>query len=83
MSKRIQAQHGVFSLHPGKYFDGEPLLDFRDPAEEWGDDLLKITIPQTAKLNILRELRLGGIAEHTLFPEMDRVAGWITQRFSS
>ena len=65
-TKRIQAQQGVFTVH---HADSTPIEDLADSACLWN-----YVIPSSAKPSIREELRLSGITELTLFPELDEVA---------
>ena len=65
-TKRAQAQLGVFTIHHAD----------KQPIDEWLDKphLRKYVIPQTAKPDILAELRNAGITKFVLFPELDNAA---------
>ncbi len=82
LNNRIRAQHGVFTYHGGKYFDGKPVLAFRTPEEIWGDKLLKLVIPAEAKAQLQKELEYAGITHDKLFPEMEHVAQAIRAKYT-
>lgn len=65
-TKRIQAQLGVFTIH---HVDTKPLDEWGDGAHVW-----RYIVPSESKKSILEELRLSGITELTVFPELDNVA---------
>lgn len=80
LNARIKAQHGVFSIHGGKFINGVEVIPFQAPEKLWKDHLLKITIPSQAKAKLLKELALAGITKATVFPDMEHVAQSIKQR---
>lgn len=59
---RIQAQHGVFTIH---HHD-------RTPIENVGDSshVIKYVIPDASKANLLKQLSLLGFTKFQLFPEL-------------
>lgn len=71
---RIIAQHGVFTIHGGKYlagikaFDEFQVLPFK-----------KIRIPSNAKQRILEELDIMGCNYAQLFPEMEHQKNKLVQ----
>lgn len=72
---RMKRQHAVFTVHNGKYFNENALIEvnnIEDKAHEYYYKLLKIKIPISAKKKILEELNYAGINEATLFPDMER-----------
>lgn len=64
-TRRMQAQHGVFTITHRT----------QKKIEEVGSDhIWRLIIPSGSKQNILRELSALNIGPLTLFPELDRVA---------
>lgn len=61
-NSRIQAQHGVFTIHHHE----------RTPIEMVGDSrhVIKYTIPKAAREPILKQLSLLGFTKFQLFPEL-------------
>lgn len=61
-NSRIQAQHGVFTIHHND----------RIPIEQVGDSshVTKYTIPAHSKERILKQLKLLGFTKFQLFPEL-------------
>ncbi|MDN3553762.1 hypothetical protein QWY74_09855, partial [Halomonas almeriensis] len=59
---RIQAQHGVFTIHHHE----------KIPIEEVGDrsHVIKYVIPYDSKYSILKQLSLLGYTRFQLFPEL-------------
>ena len=79
---RIRQQQGCFTFHGGKFFNGEELIAVRK-METHGGNLIKIRITPDNKKSILEELKLLGIYEATLFPEMDYQAKQIKEIYKS
>ncbi len=65
-SKRMQAQHGVFTIH---HQDHTPLDKFGD-----GNHIWRYVVPDTAKKPIREQLAMLGITALTVFPGLDNVA---------
>jgi len=65
---RVLAQRGVFTIHKIK---DEPL----DSVCKSG--LAKIELPQAALSDAKNFLKLAGVNEFTLFPDLDGLAGWL------
>ena len=65
-TRRIQAQHGVFTIH---HAGDTALNDVGDGSHIW-----RFTIPSTKKPQLLEELRLLRINRLTVFPDLDNVA---------
>lgn len=65
-SARMVAQSGTFTV-----IHAEPIAieDVGDGSHIW-----RLIIPKEAKSEIRNELRLLGVTEHSLFPDLDRVA---------
>lgn len=81
---RIRQQQGCFTFHGGKYFKtGKSGKFFIKPArmEEDENMLIKIKICADYKKEILNELKLLGINEATLFPEMEYQAKQIKELY--
>lgn len=81
LNDRIKLQHGCFTLHGGAYFDGKEFIPPGDP-DVLLFQLIKLKIPATIKPYILRELKICGIREARLFPEMEYQARDIKSRFT-
>jgi len=66
-SARMVAQSGAFTV-----MHAEPL-----PIESLANrqHIWRILVPADAKLRLREELKIMGISEHSLFPDLDRVAG--------
>ncbi|WP_133469016.1 FRG domain-containing protein [Paraglaciecola marina] len=67
---RIQAQHGVFTIH---HHD-------KTPIEEVGDSshVIKYVIPDDSKTKLLKQLSLLGFTKFQLFPELASIGEIIT-----
>ncbi|MBA4087287.1 MAG: hypothetical protein C0491_05735 [Novosphingobium sp.] len=65
-SARMVAQSGTFTVI---HADPIAIEDVGDHSHIW-----RVIIPAAAKRNIRDELRLLGVTEHSLFPDLDRVA---------
>lgn len=76
---RIIKQHGCFTFHDGKFFDGKEFIPMSKIEEKEG--LFKITIAANYKKSLLEELKLLGITEATLFPEMEYQAKQIKELY--
>lgn len=61
-SARITVQRGAFTIHGSRRTGIEKVF---------GDRLLKIVIPRLEAVPIKRALRMAGIGEFTVFPELD------------
>ncbi len=59
---RIQAQHGVFTIHHHENIAVENVGD--------SSHVIKYTIPNASKENILKQLHLLGVTKFQLFPEL-------------
>lgn len=72
LNSRLIAQKGCFTVHGGKIINNKEIVKIPDMNDliRTGS-LKKIIIPKTAKNNILRDLNICGINEHTLFPEIE------------
>lgn len=68
---RIRAQKGFFTVHP----DSTPL---EQSSKKY---IRKIQIPPEAIPGALRFLELAGVTEHTIFPDMTGLAGFLRQRY--
>jgi hypothetical protein len=69
VSPRIRAQGGLFTIQP------EP----RKPLNELlsSNRIRKYKIPYTARQNLRRELRLYGVHEASVFPDLDGLAAYL------
>jgi FRG domain len=63
-SSRIQAQHGVFTIHGADPGGVEALADLDDCQ------IRKLVLPARSVGNIRRELSVAGISESAVFPEL-------------
>ena len=66
ISKRIQAQQGVFTIH---HADQTPIESVEDVGHIW-----RYIIPQDSKHKLRMELRRLQITKLTVFPDLDNVA---------
>lgn len=82
LNPRIRQQHGCFTFHGGKYFDGSEFVKISKMEEHRLVDMLKFRIGSSDKEPLLRELSLSGISEPFLFPEMEYQAKDIKQKYS-
>lgn len=78
---RIKQQQGCFTFHGGKFFDGKEYIPMHRMEEE-AKFLIKIKITPANKKSILEELKLLGITEATLFPEMEYQAKHIKELYA-
>ncbi|WP_115718463.1 FRG domain-containing protein [Gallaecimonas mangrovi] len=71
---RIQAQHGVFTIHHHE----------RTPIENVGDSshVIKYVIPDTSKAPLLKQLSLLGFTKFQLFPELASIGDIINGELS-
>ena len=67
ITKRIQAQQGVFTIH---HADRTPIESVNDTSHLW-----RYIIPKESKQKIRTQLRRLQITKLTVFPELDNVAG--------
>ncbi len=81
LNPRIRQQHGCFTFHGGKYFEGREFIGCFN-MENTKSNLIKIKIKSTDKENLLKELALTGITEATLFPEMEYQAKQIKELYT-
>ena len=83
LNQRIKQQHGCFTFHGGKYFEGKEFVKFEKMEEhpDLGDKLVKVRIKSSDKVKLLKELNLLGIREATLFPEMEYQAKEIKEKY--
>lgn len=79
-NSRIRQQQGCFTFHGGKYFGNEEFIAM-SKMEEKEKSLVKIRITASNKEKILKELKLLGINEATLFPEMEYQAKQIKELY--
>ncbi|AXE32253.1 hypothetical protein DK842_21475 [Chromobacterium phragmitis] len=83
LNPRIRQQHGFFTLHGGKIMDGRTFIVPPDLEDLLGSKCIKIKINPNDKIKILDELKFSGIAEHTLFPEIEKQAQYIKRKCKS
>lgn len=84
LNSRIKAQHGLFTIHGGKYFLGHEFIeyDIMEKNYDLAHYLTKIRIKNSDKEALMHELELSGIREAALFPEMEYQAKDIKSKFS-
>ena len=72
LNERVRQQHGYFTFHGGKYFDGKPFIKTSDLSSHahLPSRLIKLVITPEQKQIIRKELTYSGISEANLFPEM-------------
>ena len=75
-NRRIIAQNGAFLIFGLSD-------DIMEPSVGGGFSSHRITIPASAKPKIRVDLALLGVTESSLFPEIDKAAAQIIQKFSS
>jgi hypothetical protein len=82
LNSRLRQQHGCFTFHGGLFFEGKEFIKFQRMEEHpyLKDNLVKIRIKSSDKVRLVQELRLSGIREATLFPEMEYQAKEIRER---
>ena len=68
---RIQAQHGVFTIH---HQDQTPIEDIGDKSH-----VLKLTIPGASKVQLKKQLELLGYSKFQLFPELSSIGDIIKE----
>ncbi|WP_369063307.1 FRG domain-containing protein [Burkholderia gladioli] len=81
VSRRITAQDGWFSIHPFEDFGVGPYYEALDANQEFKQRLAYIRVPARAFGPIRAQLQLAGINRGVLFPDLDGVAGRITDTF--
>jgi hypothetical protein len=91
LNSRIKVQHGCFTLHGGKYFKELPIKQgelyevkkFIKPnkMEDYQSGLIKVKIKAKDKDKFLEELKLIGITESTIYPEMEYQTKYIKQQY--
>jgi hypothetical protein len=67
VSPRVTRQRGLFTIH------GEPTTPFDS------DGITKVRIAASLKTTISKTLKWYGIAEHSLFPDLDGLAKFVTR----
>lgn len=80
--QRIIAQAGSFTLHYGKYINGQKILtnDVSIKNSIFFKNLYTIRIPYTIKRKLLHTLMLMNIHEFSLFPEEDKYFNYIKKK---
>lgn len=73
-NSRIQAQHGVFTIH---HHERTPIEDIGD-----GSHVARYVIPGERKPHIASQLRLLGITKFQLFPELSSIGDIIRDQIS-
>ena len=68
INRRLITQQGCFTCHTGKIFHGKPYVKVNDSFDGYSKSFI---VPKECKIDILRELRLCGVYEATLFPELE------------
>ncbi|MGJ0485303.1 MAG: FRG domain-containing protein [Methylomicrobium sp.] len=69
LNQRIRQQHGCFTFHGGKFFEGRKFIMYEPMELQYS--LVKIKVKREDKPKLLDELAMLGIYEATLFPEME------------
>ena len=79
-SIRIAAQKGAFTIHGNKK---TPLEDVILDYDKAGKNMqgIKIRIPEFAKETLMQELRIAGVTDLLLFPEMDGLCKEISRKY--
>lgn len=70
-NQRMQRQMSVFTIH---HLDKTPLEEVNGGYHMW-----RYKIPMNSKSDILEELKIMGITERTVFPDLDNVAAEVNQ----
>jgi hypothetical protein len=85
LNLRIKQQHGCFTCHGGKYFEGKEFIKLMKMEEHpyLQDNLVKVRIKASDKEQVIHELKLSGIREHILFPEMEYQAKEIKEKYTN
>ena len=84
IDKRMVAQEGCFILFPipKEKANFVPLEDDRFYEGDY-HRLLKIYIPKSAKMEMLRDLSILGINHRTLFPDLEGLTTYISWKFKN
>lgn len=82
LNPRIRQQHGCFTFHGGKFFEGEEFVKVTPLEQHPYLDVVKIRIRSSDKQNLLGELGLSGVRESTLYPEMEYQAKEIREKYT-
>ena len=84
LNSRVKVQHGCSTLHGGKYFEGKEFIKAATMEAHscLTNNLVKVKIKSADKHHLLQELRLSGITECTLFPEMEYQAKDIREKYT-
>jgi hypothetical protein len=84
VTSRARLQHGYFTLHGGKYYEGREFVKVGTMEDHpyLTDNLVKAKVKASHKPRLLRELQMSGISECTLFPEMDYQGKDICERYT-
>ncbi|PRP71738.1 hypothetical protein BUE93_04845 [Chromobacterium amazonense] len=82
LNPRIRQQHGFFTLHGGKLISGRTFIKPPNIEEMLEENCVKIEVSGKDKIKIMAELKFSGIEEHTLFPEIEKQAKYIKNKFT-
>lgn len=83
LNNRILVQQGTCTLHGGMIYCERVEVNPINIEELEGVSLLKIKVSKNYKTNILNQLKICGIHEASLFPEMEHQASFITESWTS
>jgi len=85
LNPRSKVQHGYSTLHGGKYYDGKEFIKIESMEAHpyLTNNLVKTRIKSEDKQKLLQELKLSGIRECTLFPEMEYQAKDIREKYTN
>lgn len=79
-SIRIAAQKGAFTIHGKKKIPlEEVILDYEKAGKNMQG--MKVRIPESAKGPLLQELRVAGVTDLLLFPEIDGLCREIARKY--
>jgi len=84
LNLRAKQQHGCFTYHGGKYFEGEEFIKCMKMEEHpfLENHLVKVRIRASDKAAITYELKLSGIRESILYPEIEYQAKDIKEEYT-
>jgi hypothetical protein len=84
LNSRAKVQQSYFTLHGGKYYDGREFvrIEVMEDHSYLATNLVKAKIKSCDKQKLLQELKVAGIKESTLFPEMEYQAKDIREKYT-
>jgi hypothetical protein len=85
LNSRAKVQHGCSTLHGGKYYEGREFVrvEAMEAHPYLTGNLVKVKIKSGDKQALLQELKVSGITECTLFPEMEYQAKDIREKYTA